>query len=89
MLGQVAEWSIAAVLKTAECQSSVGSNPTLSAPLRRNELRKFLALLGNAKRPSFQIASNRFFSFLLCSVAWRARLSVWLKKTVIWCCRLP
>ena len=29
--GEVAEWSIAAVLKTAEVQASVGSNPTLSA----------------------------------------------------------
>lgn len=27
----VAEWSKAAVLRTAECQSSVGSNPTASA----------------------------------------------------------
>ena len=30
-LGRVAEWSIAAVLKTAEVQASVGSNPTPSA----------------------------------------------------------
>ena len=29
--GQVAEWSIAAVLKTAGPQGPVGSNPTLSA----------------------------------------------------------
>ncbi len=29
--GEVAEWSIAAVLKTVEPQGSVGSNPTLSA----------------------------------------------------------
>ena len=30
-LGEVAEWSKAAVLKTADPQGSVGSNPTLSA----------------------------------------------------------
>lgn len=29
--GRVAEWSIAAVLKTADVQASVGSNPTPSA----------------------------------------------------------
>ena len=31
--GEMAEWSKATVLKTAEEQSSVGSNPTLSASL--------------------------------------------------------
>ncbi len=31
--GEVAEWSIAAVLKTAEPQGSGGSNPSLSAIL--------------------------------------------------------
>ena len=31
--GGVAEWLKAAVLKTVECQSSVGSNPTPSAIL--------------------------------------------------------
>lgn len=31
--GEVAEWSIAAVLKTAEPQGSGGSNPSLSATL--------------------------------------------------------
>lgn len=29
--GEMAEWSIAAVLKTAEAQASGGSNPSLSA----------------------------------------------------------
>jgi hypothetical protein len=28
----MAEWSIAAVLKTVDCQRSGGSNPSLSAP---------------------------------------------------------
>src|SRR3990167_4969657 len=32
--GRVAEWSIAAVLKTADAQASVGSNPTPSANYR-------------------------------------------------------
>lgn len=31
----MAEWFKAAVLKTVECQSSVGSNPTPSASLKR------------------------------------------------------
>ncbi len=30
-IGEVAEWSIATVLKTVDPQGSVGSNPTLSA----------------------------------------------------------
>lgn len=33
-VGRVAEWSIAAVLKTADVQASVGSNPTPSAKQR-------------------------------------------------------
>ena len=31
MQGEMAEWSIAAVLKTVEVQASGGSNPSLSA----------------------------------------------------------
>ena len=31
--GELAEWSIAAVLKTVEANTSGGSNPSLSAPL--------------------------------------------------------
>ena len=31
LFGGMAEWLKAAVLKTVECQSSVGSNPTSSA----------------------------------------------------------
>ncbi len=33
--GKMAEWSIAAVLKTVELQGSGGSNPSLSAKVRR------------------------------------------------------
>ena len=36
--GGVAEWSIAAVLKTAEAQVSVGSNPTPSANFSKQNL---------------------------------------------------
>ena len=32
-IGEVAEWSIAAVLKTVDCHRSGGSNPSLSAEL--------------------------------------------------------
>ena len=34
--GEMAEWSIAAVLKTVDLQGSGGSNPSLSAPFLRN-----------------------------------------------------
>ena len=36
--GEMAEWSIAAVLKTVEVRASGGSNPSLSAKKRRNKL---------------------------------------------------
>ena len=35
VLGEVAEWSIAAVLKTVELRGSGGSNPSLSAKKKR------------------------------------------------------
>ena len=35
-LGRLAEWSIAAVLKTVELRGSVGSNPTSSAKVGNN-----------------------------------------------------
>lgn len=41
--GGVAEWLKAAVLKTVECQSSVGSNPTSSATLEKNHARGEMA----------------------------------------------
>ncbi|MFM9423195.1 MAG: hypothetical protein RIR06_1656, partial [Bacteroidota bacterium] len=34
--GEMAEWSIAAVLKTVDCNRSGGSNPSLSARLNRD-----------------------------------------------------
>ena len=36
-LGEVAEWSIAAVLKTVELRGSGGSNPSLSATNAENQ----------------------------------------------------
>ena len=38
VFGEMAEWSIAAVLKTVEGHTSGGSNPSLSAKKRRNKL---------------------------------------------------
>ena len=35
--GEMAEWSMAAVLKTAEGKPSVGSNPTLSAKFKHKK----------------------------------------------------
>ena len=37
----MAEWSIAAVLKTAEPKGSVGSNPTFSAKFAEGEFKLF------------------------------------------------
>ena len=39
-LGEMAEWSIAAVLKTVELQGSGGSNPSLSAEDGREDVRR-------------------------------------------------
>ena len=36
-IGEMAEWSIAAVLKTVEGHTSGGSNPSLSAKLAENQ----------------------------------------------------
>ena len=44
-LGEVAEWSIAAVLKTVELRGSGGSNPSLSARLRRKKVSRNRYLL--------------------------------------------
>jgi hypothetical protein len=39
--GELAEWSIAAVLKTVECNSSGGSNPSLSANVYSKYTKRF------------------------------------------------
>ena len=39
-IGEMAEWSIAAVLKTVELRGSGGSNPSLSAKNRKTRQRK-------------------------------------------------
>ena len=36
--GEMAEWSIAAVLKTVDLRGSGGSNPSLSAKFEKNKL---------------------------------------------------
>ncbi len=41
VLGEVAEWSIAAVLKTVELRGSRGSNPCLSAEMFGQNIDKF------------------------------------------------
>ena len=40
-LGEMAEWSIAAVLKTVELRGSGGSNPSLSAEMFGQNIDKF------------------------------------------------
>ncbi len=40
--GEMAEWSIAAVLKTVELRGSGGSNPSLSATKKQKSVRKAL-----------------------------------------------
>src|SRR3546814_7541428 len=59
--GEMAEWSIAAVLKTAEPQGSGGSNPSLSATKRKGRLNvgPFLfALIASARRRSEEHTSE-------------------------------
>ena len=51
--GEMAEWSIAAVLKTVELRGSGGSNPSLSAKKkRRNQKWLLLFFFGEDKGPS-------------------------------------
>ena len=38
--GEMAEWSIAAVLKTVDCHRSGGSNPSLSAEIKTKDFTK-------------------------------------------------
>ena len=54
VVGEMAEWSIAAVLKTVELRGSGGSNPSLSADDQSNselqQMLKFFCIKGFAKR---------------------------------------
>lgn len=45
--GEMAEWSIAAVLKTVEGHTSGGSNPSLSARKLAESQRAFFIITGN------------------------------------------
>jgi hypothetical protein len=60
----MAEWSIAAVLKTVELQGSGGSNPSLSAGIKKQSDEKsrnpmisglllFRGIAKNSKKPGF------------------------------------
>ncbi len=44
-LGEVTEWPIVLVSKTSVLQGTVGSNPTLSAPLQSDRRNLMIALL--------------------------------------------
>ena len=53
--GEMAEWSIAAVLKTVEVQASGGSNPSLSATTIKNpSLKGFLISLPSVEKFVFK-----------------------------------
>jgi hypothetical protein len=57
----MAEWSIAAVLKTVEGQTSGGSNPSLSAEiLQVFDLQDFVS---NAERVSIEVGTNPELKF--------------------------
>ena len=66
--GEMAEWSIAAVLKTVEVRASGGSNPSLSARtpkvLRNNTLGVFLFLFYPFSYFIITIYPFRYSSFL-------------------------
>ena len=57
MSGKMAEWSIAAVLKTVELQGSGGSNPSLSAEDGREDVRR-----GDSRK----ICWSPFVFYVLC-----------------------
>ena len=63
MLGEVAEWSIAAVLKTVELRGSGGSNPSLSARSRSKKVSRnrylLLLYLGASSYADYGIENNR------------------------------
>ena len=49
-LGEMAEWSNAAVLKTVEGHTSGGSNPSFSAKITRNESCGFFVFTRSQKK---------------------------------------
>lgn len=55
--GRVAEWSIAAVLKTADVQASVGSNPTPSAN-KNNRLASFSSARKTPLQVRYKLAAQ-------------------------------
>lgn len=59
--GEMAEWSIAAVLKTVELQGSGGSNPSLSAPGfdKRLEFQPLFCVCGRQKSCGFVGGVNK------------------------------
>ncbi len=66
--GEMAEWSIAAVLKTVELRGSGGSNPSLSAPLKVLEIsesqKRLILHLPNVKLGVFLLNVLYLYSFL-------------------------
>ena len=55
--GEVAEWSIAAVLKTVDPQGSGGSNPSLSASARSRSYRKSRDMSEKEENDLFYVCS--------------------------------
>ena len=56
-LGEMAEWSIAAVLKTVEGNTSGGSNPSLSAKWLQNDFKMVV-------KTAFKISINRCKTYI-------------------------
>ena len=63
-IGEVAEWSIAAVLKTVDCHRSGGSNPSLSAELTGHYRTK------NSQVPQIQRFVGLFLFHYLCPIGY-------------------
>lgn len=60
----MAEWSIAAVLKTVDCNRSGGSNPSLSAKMNRNNLvNRLLRFFCNKQNRDEYLENGEKFSF--------------------------
>ena len=61
VVGEMAEWSIAAVLKTVELRGSGGSNPSLSAEDQRRDTEKYLFFLYVLLRIAQRNSRDRLF----------------------------
>ena len=71
---ELAEWSIAAVLKTADCNRSGGSNPSLSTKIPVSALEMGFLLFRGTLRGIRAKKIHRGIDYDVCSVLFRLRV---------------